>query len=285
MNRDLARLTEGVYDVLVIGGGIYGLFTAWDASLRGLSVALVEKGDFGQGTSSNTLRIIHGGLRYLQHGNIYRMRRSIHERTVFMRIAPHLVHPIPFLIPTYGHGLRGKEILSLALRMGDFIGWDRNCLSDPQKHLPAGRVLSKHECLKLFPGVNQEGLNGGVVYYDSQMYNSERFILSVARSAYDAGAAIANYAEVTEILQDRDGISAVKAKDGLSGDEFECRARVIVNASGPWLVARVLRTAHPSSKRVLGLNWSRRGLFAVTYQVPLAPVRDSSQIADPMNVL
>ena len=131
MKRDLARLSGNVYDVVIIGGGIYGLCVAWDAILRGLSVALVEKGDFGHATSSNTLRIIHGGLRYLQHGDVRRLRQSIHERTVFMRIAPHLVHPLPFLIPTYGHWMRSKEVLSLALLINDLIGLDRNCLQDP----------------------------------------------------------------------------------------------------------------------------------------------------------
>jgi glycerol-3-phosphate dehydrogenase len=108
MKRDVAELAGREYDLLVIGGGVYGVCTAWDAALRGLSVALVEKADFGHATSSNTLRVIHGGLRYLQHGDIRRLRHSIFERSTFMRIAPHLVHPLPFLIPTYGHLMRGK---------------------------------------------------------------------------------------------------------------------------------------------------------------------------------
>src|ERR671924_502924 len=126
MQRGLNQLAADTYDVLIIGGGIYGVCAAWDAALRGLSVALVDKGDFGHATSSNSLRVIHGGLRYLQHGDIRRVRRSIQERAAFMRIAPHLVHPLPILIPTYGHSLRGKEILSLAIFINKIIGWDRN---------------------------------------------------------------------------------------------------------------------------------------------------------------
>ena len=105
MQRDLARIAETTYDLLVIGGGINGLCVAWDAALRGLSVALLEKGDFGAATTSATLKIVHGGLRYLQHLDVRRMRESIRERMILMRIAPHLVHPMPFLVPTYGLSL------------------------------------------------------------------------------------------------------------------------------------------------------------------------------------
>ena len=101
MQRNLPRLANNKYDVLVLGGGIYGVWCAWDAALRGLSVALVDKGDFGHATSSNNLKIVHGGLRYLQHGDLRRMRESIRERRILMQIAPHLVHPLPFVMPTY----------------------------------------------------------------------------------------------------------------------------------------------------------------------------------------
>jgi glycerol-3-phosphate dehydrogenase len=143
MIRNLAQLSKQRYDVVVIGGGIYGVCVAWDAALRGLSVALVEKGDFGHATSSNTLRIIHGGLRYLQHGDVRRLRQSTHERTVFMRIAPHLVHPLPFLIPTYGHAMRGKTALSLASCFYDHIGFFRNSLNHIQNYIPRGIINSK----------------------------------------------------------------------------------------------------------------------------------------------
>lgn len=106
MKRDLKRLSSDTFDVLVIGGGIYGACVAWDAALRGLSTALVEKQDFGAGASSNSLKIIHGGFRYLQHADLKRMRESIRERKILMRIAPHLVHPLPILVPVYGHWLR-----------------------------------------------------------------------------------------------------------------------------------------------------------------------------------
>jgi glycerol-3-phosphate dehydrogenase len=235
MQRDLAQLSRRVYDVLIIGGGIYGVWVAWDAALRGRSVALLDKGDFGHATSSNSLRVIHGGLRYLQHGDIRRMRRSIHERKALMRTAPHLVHPLPFLIPTYGHAMRGRGVLSLALLVNDLIGFDRNHLQDPQKHIPRGRVISRTECLRLFPGIEGEGLTGGAIIYDAQVPYAERLVLSLARSAAQAGVDMANYAEVTGPLAEGNHAAGVTARDVLTGDRLEVRAHIVVNTSGPWL--------------------------------------------------
>jgi glycerol-3-phosphate dehydrogenase len=247
MRRDLIRLSQQVYDVLVIGGGIYGVCVARDAALRGLSVALVEQGDFGHATSFNSLRILHGGFRYLQHGDIRRMRRSIHERSVFMRTAPHLVHPLPFLIPTYGHGLRGKEILSLALLLNDCIGYDRNRQHDPLHYLPRGRVISRQECLRLAPGLEAPRLTGGAILYDGQIANSERLILAVLRSAAMAGAHVANYTQVTGFLTEKARIASVAVRDLLAGETFDIRARMVINTSGPWVrrVAELLDERHP----------------------------------------
>ena len=234
MRRNLAALSNNVYDVLVLGGGIYGAWCAWDAVLRGLSVALVDKGDFGHATSSNNLKIIHGGLRYLQHGDIRRTRQSISERRILMQIAPHLVHPLPFVMPTYRHAMPGKAAMALALAMNDCIGFDRNRSIDPQKHLPRGRVISKGECLQLFPGIDPLELTGGAMWYDCQMSNSERMILSVLRSAATAGAEAANYVEAAGFLMQGNRVSGVKAKDTLAGEEFDIRAKIILNTSGPW---------------------------------------------------
>ncbi len=235
MKRNLPELSRNIYDVLVIGGGIYGVWAAWDASLRGLSVALLDKGDFGSRTSSNSLKVVHGGLRYLQHADFRRLRRSIYERTVLMKIAPHLVHPLPFLMPTYGHLMKSREIMSLALMINDIIGFDKNRLKDTEKHLPRGRVISKEECLQLFPGINQNGLTGGAIWYDCQMYNSERMLFSILRSAEKAGAELANYVEVTEFLKYENRITGVKARDVLTEEELDIRAKIIVNTSGPWI--------------------------------------------------
>ncbi len=235
MQRNLHELSNTVHDILILGGGIYGAAATWDAALRGLSVALLEKGDWGGATSSNSLKIIHGGLRYLQHADFKRMRESIRERMVLMRIAPHLVHPLPCVMPTYGHAMKGKEIMAVAMFMNDLIGFDRNGLSDPQKHLPAGRVISKRECLELIPGLEENGLTGGATWYDCQVYNSERMLLSYLHAAAQNGAQFANYVEVTGFITKDNRVLGVQARDVLTQNDFEIRARLVINNSGPWV--------------------------------------------------
>lgn len=249
MKRDVSKLSKKMFDLLVIGGGIYGATVAWDAASRGLSVVLVDKGDFGWATSSNSQKIVHGGLRYIQHGDIPRMRESVRERTTLMRIAPHLVHPMPCVIPTYGHLM--QSIMPLALKIYNLVSFDRNQLTDPRKHIPKARAVSKEECLRLIPDVQKEGLTGGVIWYDAQVYNTERLVLSFIKSAEKAGADVANYVEVTGFLKDGNRIKGVKAKDLLNGSELEIQARTVLNASGPWVdhVLSLLENYH--SRRVL----------------------------------
>lgn len=236
MKRNLATLAGTHFDVLIIGGGIYGGWTAWDAAQRGLSVALIEKGDFGGATSSNSLKIMHGGLRYLQHADFKRMRESIRERSILMRVAPHLVHPLPCLMPTYGHALKGREALGVAMLMNDVMSFDRNAqLDDPQKHIPPGRMVSAEEVQRLVPNVETKNLTGGALWYDCQNYNSERLLLSILHSASNAGTAMANYVEAIGFEKQANRIVAANVKDILTGDTFSIRAKLIVNTCGPWV--------------------------------------------------
>ncbi|MDW7725827.1 MAG: glycerol-3-phosphate dehydrogenase/oxidase [Candidatus Methanoperedens sp.] len=233
MNRDISKLTEKVYDLVIIGGGIYGAAAAWDAASRGLSVALLEQEDFGSKNSSNSQKTIHGGLRYIQHGDIKRMRESICERTSLMRIAPHLVHPMPCLIPTYGRLM--QSVMPLALNIYDIVSFDRNKLEDPQKHIPSGRVVSREECMRMIPGINDDGLTGGVIWHDSQVYNTERMVLSFVKSAEIAGADAANYVKVIGFLREGNCIKGIKGNDVLNDSEIEVKAKIVLNASGPWV--------------------------------------------------
>ena len=237
MKRDIAALADREFDLVVVGAGVYGAATAWDASLRGLSVALIDKGDFGSGTSFNNLKTIHGGLRYLQHADFTRMRESVRERRNLMRIAPHLVHPLPFLVPTYrGSLLKSRTAMRAALFVNDLVSWDRNKLVDRQKHLPAGKALTRDACLEMAPGIERDGLTGGVLWYDAQMHNSDRLTLSFVLSAAREGAVVANYVEATELIRDGSQVKGVRARDVLSEDDgLELRGRLVVNATGPWV--------------------------------------------------
>ena len=269
MRRNLAALSNQTFDVLVIGGGIHGACAAWEATLRGLSVALVEQSDFASGTSANSLKVIHGGLRYLQTADLQRMRQSIKERQTLMRIAPHLVHPMPVLVPTYGHGMKGKEAMTVALKMNDVISGDRNLpLSDSQKHIPTGRVISKADCLEQLPNLEAQGLTGAAIFHDAQMYNSEQLVLAFIQSAAQQGAQVANYLHVVDI-QTQDGkVIGATVQDQLrnSADPFTICANTIINASGPWidqLVATAIDEKKAVSKRPLAkaINLVTRPLF------------------------
>ena len=160
MIRDLSRLAEREFDVLVVGGGIYGLTIAYDAAQRGLSVALVERGDFGAATSFNHLKTIHGGLRYLQSADLRRMRESIRERRAFARIAPRFVAPLPFAMPTGASLTRNPMAMKAALAIDAFVGRDRNDGVDRTRHLAAGRVIAGQECRESVRGSHSHGRVG-----------------------------------------------------------------------------------------------------------------------------
>ncbi|MEA2626931.1 MAG: glycerol-3-phosphate dehydrogenase [Candidatus Binatota bacterium] len=234
MRRDLGRLARETFDVAVVGAGIYGASIARDAALRGLSVAAIDSGDFGHATSANSLKIIHGGLRYLQHLDFVRMRASIAERSILLAIAPHLVRPFPFLMPLYGHGLHGREALWVALKLNDLVSFDRNRSRDPSRRLLGGRVVSREECLRLSPGIVEDGLTGGAIWYDCVMQDSERLLLATVLSAADHGAALANYVEAVGVLRSGDRAIGVRARDRIGGGDLDVRARVVVDAAGPW---------------------------------------------------
>ena len=250
MRRNLSTLSERQYDLAIVGGGIYGISVARDAALRGFSVALVEQGDFGSATSSNLHKIIHGGLRYLQHGDLKRMRQSIRERSILMRIAPHLVDPLPFLIPIYRDARPGKFVTATALKLNDLISFDRNRDLDTRKLIPPGRLISPAHCRQLCPLLDSTGLTGAALFHDAQVHNADRLNLSLLLSAINAGADVANYAQVTGFLRDGNRVQGMRVKDVLSGNVFDVRARISVNCAGPWMDRVLQLLGIPSSGNV-----------------------------------
>lgn len=234
MTRDLRRLVDTQFDLVVIGGGIYGTTAAWDATQRGLSVALVERADFGSGTSLNSAKTVHGGVRALQSANLGDMRQFVTERRALSRIVPHLVHPLPFVIPTYRRPSRNRWLMRGYFAAYDLLSRERNRGLDPTRQLPASRLLSREECLALSPSLDPAGVTGGIEWFDCQMYNSDRVNLSFLLSATQAGAIAANYAEVTGLLRDGNRVTGVQVTDQLGGERLDVQAKTVLNCGGPW---------------------------------------------------
>jgi len=218
-----------------VGGGIFGASLARDAARRGLSVALVEKGDFMSAASGNSYRMVHGGIRYLQHGDVRRVRASSLERRILLTTAPHLVAPLPIAIPTYGHGMQGKAVLRAGLMAYDLLTFDRDRgIQDTDRHIPPSRVISRAELERMFPGVEREGLTGAGVFADAQLLHPQRLGIAVLQSAVAEGAVVANYVAATD-LDVRDGrVRGITVRDELTGDAFELEADVVVLAAGAW---------------------------------------------------
>jgi glycerol-3-phosphate dehydrogenase len=255
MNRNLPALAKEEYDVVIIGGGIFAVCAAWDAVLRGLSVALVERGDFCEGTSAHSYKMVHGGIRYLQHADLIRIRQSCRERRALLRVAPHLVHPLPIVIPTYGHGKSGKALLATGLLIYDLLTLDRNWgIGDPDRQIPWGRIINRDRVLELFPELPGHNLTGAVLFHDGQMYNPTRLALSFLRSAVTAGAQAANYVEAIGFLRSAQHVVGIEAQDRLTGDRFQIRGKTVLNAAGPW--------AEKLLERKLGITLPRKTTYS-----------------------
>ena len=187
--------------MLVVGAGIHGAAVAWDAAQRGLATALVEREDFGSGTSWNSLKTIHGGMRHLQRLEIGSLRESARERSTLLRIAAPLMAPLPFFVPCYGYGARGRAALAIGLALSDALTRDRNRGLPPERSIPDGRTIGAAEALRLLPGLEPRGLTGGALWHDAQVRSSERLLLAFVHAAADSGAAVANHAEAVELLR------------------------------------------------------------------------------------
>jgi glycerol-3-phosphate dehydrogenase len=262
MRRNPAALCESLYDVLIIGGGSFGAAAAREATLMGLRTALLERSDFGGGTSAECFKMVHGGIRYLQHADLPRLRASARERSAFLRIAPHLVHPLPIAIPTYGHGQKGRAFLGAGACVYDLLTFDRNAgIPDPQRQIRRTQFLSRAELLHLFPHLQAPKLTGAVVFEDGQMYNPARLVLAFVKAAAEAGADVCNYMEAQDFLWEGQQVRGVRARDRLTGETLEVRARLTLNAAGPW--ADYLQQDQTRFKGHRRLPFSRDAYFIV----------------------
>jgi glycerol-3-phosphate dehydrogenase len=229
------------FDVIIIGAGINGAGIARDAAMRGLKVLLLDKGDIASGTSSASTRLIHGGLRYLEHFEFGLVRESLRERETLIKIAPHLVRPLPIMIPIYKHSQRGRATVRAGMIVYDLLSIG--------KSLPGHRMFSRAETLKQSPGLNPEGLLGSAQYFDAQVEFAERLVVENALAAHERGAEVFTYAPVTQLVVESGELSGVEF---VSDEESHfARAPVVINAAGPW-VDQLLERAPVESSRLIG---------------------------------
>jgi glycerol-3-phosphate dehydrogenase len=263
---NLRELAERRFDVAVIGGGITGAGVARDAALRGLSVALLERRDFASGTSSRSSKLIHGGLRYLQQGDVGLVRESATERYVVRRLAPYLARPVEMLLPVYSRA--GYTKLSVGLWTYDRLA----SVAEAERH----RMLRRAETLALEPRLRAEKLYGAGCYYE-YLTDDARLVMEVVKAAATLGAVVANYAEVEDFVRHGSQIEGVHVRDQIVGERFAVRARVVVNAAGPWVDALRMRgeaDQRPRLRLTKGIHLAVRSARLGVSHVVIMPARD-----------
>jgi|SRR5215813_7500837 len=225
----LNGMTDEIFDLIVIGAGINGAGIARDAAMRGLKVLLLDKGDIAGGTSAWSTRLIHGGLRYLEHFELGLVRESLREREVLLRIAPHLVRPIEMLIPIYKGARRGFWAIRAGMIAYDVLSFD--------KSLPLHRMLWSAEAWQRVPGLNREDLVGAALYYDAQAEFPERLVVENVLSAEMNGCVVKTYTQVNQFIVENQAVAGVEVNDLRSNENYSVRGRMVVNSAGPWVDA------------------------------------------------
>lgn len=235
LTRNLSSLKDQEFDVLIVGGGAFGACAAWEAVLRGYSVALIEANDFGSGSSANSLKFLHGGIRYLQHLDLPRLYSSCKERSAMLRVAPHLVKPLQIAMPTYGHGMRGKEFLGAGFLTYDALTlWKNRGINDPKKRIPTAMFMGRSEVIERFSYVDTAGLTGAAIFSDAQMYHPPRLVYAFVQSAIGRGACAYNYVQARSFTRKSNRITGVVARDRLTNETFEIRSKIVLSTGGPW---------------------------------------------------
>ena len=232
--REPERSSRKTYDLIILGGGIYGCMLSLESSIRGLNSLMIERDDFGEFTSFNSLRIIHGGFRYLQDLDLKRMKESICERRFFLNMFPEFVKPLPCLMPLYGKGLRRPSVLRIGTLLYEIFSREKNDGMSEEQYIPPGKVLNTEETRAIFPSVDTEGLKGSVVWYDGFIPDSQRLLIEALRLSSINGATNLNYMEAKELLTNEDKVGGVRAEDTESGDVYDFRSSVVINSCGPW---------------------------------------------------
>lgn len=232
-SRDLNKFAGETHDLIIVGGGIYGIMLAYEAVRQNLRPLLLEKNDYSHATSLNHLRTVHGGLRYLQSVDLSRFKESVGERKWFLQYFPQYVNLMPCLLPLYGAGLQRNTILRAALIMNDLLSFKRNRAVPENRHLPNGQVISSQKTKEIFPLVDTDGLTGSALWYDASVQEYQRMVMKILKSAVAGGASAANYMDVQKLLKNNDNVTGVEAIDQETGKTYTFNAPVIINAAGP----------------------------------------------------
>ncbi len=218
--------TDQTFDLIVVGGGITGAGVARDAALRGLSTLLLEKRDYSSGVSSKTTRLVHGGLRYLANFEIDLVAEALRERAILRRQAPYLITPMPIMIPIYRGDPHGRAVISVGIHLYEMLS--------REKDIPHYFTAGTERTLLMEPRLNQDGLEGSALFYDHQIILPERLVIENIIAAREAGAKVLNHTGAEKIEERDDGV-VVTARDTISGAAMTCRAKVLINAGGPWV--------------------------------------------------
>ena len=246
------------FDVVIIGAGINGAGIARDAAMRGLKVLLIDKGEPGAGTTSASTRLIHGGLRYLEHFEFGLVRESLHEREILLTMAQHFVKPLPIAIPIYKGSKRGRLTIRAGMILYDLLSWG--------KSLPRHRMLSRAQTLELLPGLNPEGLVGSALYYDAQVEFPERLVVANVLSAREFGAEVLTHTRLTGFAVKDGKVSGVELISEDGSKQF-AESGLVINATGPW-IDQVLERVPIESPKLIG---GTKGSHLVVPPFPSAP--------------
>ncbi|MBP7146634.1 MAG: FAD-dependent oxidoreductase [Acidobacteria bacterium] len=245
LSREPERAAATDYELIIAGGGIYGATLALEAARRGVRCLLLERADFGGATSWNSLRIVHGGLRYLQSADLPRFAESVRERRWLLDTFPDLVRPLACLMPLYSRGLYRPAVFRAALLANDLLT-RRVEGAAAGAPLPRGRVLGREETLRMFPQAAPRGLAGAALWHDAAMPSSQRLLVEMLRWAVRCGASVLNHTDVREMLVEDGRVAGIRAEDRPSGVTREYRAPVVVNCAGPWSAELAARFDRPA---------------------------------------
>jgi len=235
MQRNTKDLAADHFDLLVIGGGAHGVFCALDATLRGLRVALIDRSDLCSETSSNSLRTLHGGIRYLQYLQLGRTIESIREQAILRKMAPGLTQVLPFVMPCAGQGMRGPLVMFAGMQGHQALRIASTLDVNGMQHLPANHIKGRSAYEELAAGVIAPDLSGTAIWQEVQLLDTNALLISCAQSAAKAGATVANYVSADRLLFDGGKVLGASVTDRLTGDQFDIKADMCINTTGPWI--------------------------------------------------